>query len=220
MGERGSTKIGDAFGRLTVIKEIGKKRGAILFLCKCECGNEKEITGCDIRTGKVKSCGCLKKEMRIKENTTHGLKNHRIYGIYHNMVSRCYNSNVLQYSDYGGRGITICPEWIDTKNGFLNFYKWSIDNGYSSELTIDRINVNGDYSPENCRWVNMQVQSNNRRNNHLIEINGEIKTLREWSDVFGISQHTVQCRIQRGWETTTALTTPINDKYINRRYLK
>lgn len=165
---------GKRFGRLYVVKEIGRLRGAALFLCKCDCGNTKKITGIDLRSGRVNSCGCLKKELITKKNTTHNLTNSRLYSIYYNMMSRCTNKNSSHFSDYGGRGIKICNEW---KDNFLNFYNWAISHGYSDNLSIDRIDVNGNYEPSNCRWATNEIQCNNKRDNIFLTYNGETKTL-------------------------------------------
>lgn len=197
---------GNTYGRLSVIKEVGRKRGAALFLCQCECGKHKEITGGDLRSGKVHSCGCLKSEMRIEKNTTHGLKTHRLYSIYHNMITRCYNEKATHFDSYGGRGISICDEW---KNDFISFYNWAIRNGYSDELSIDRIEVNGNYEPSNCRWATIQEQSVNKRSTHFVEINGEVKSLTEWCTIYKIKYPTVQDRIKRGWSEFDALTKPL-----------
>lgn len=203
---------GKVYGRLTVIKEIGRKRGAVLFLCHCACENYTEVTGGDLRTGRVNSCGCLKSELRTEKNTTHGLKNHRLYRIYYGMVNRCNNPKVTHYKDYGGRGISVCQQWNDKEDGFLLFYNWSIDNGYEDHLTIDRMDVNGNYEPENCRWATTGEQSLNKRNNHFVKINNEVKTLKEWCDIFNIKYPTVQYRIKSGWDEIKAIITPIDEK--------
>jgi len=153
---------GHKYNKLTVIKLHhktqkytidGKKKGHQYFwLCKCDCGNETIIPTSNLRKGLIKSCGCLK--------YTHHLSNTRLYRIYIGMKTRCYNSKSLSYKDYGGRGITICQEWLDD---FMNFYNWAKDNGYSDNLSIDRINVNGNYEPSNCRWATQEEQSNNTR---------------------------------------------------------
>lgn len=210
---------GNIYGRLAVIKEVGRKRGAVLFLCECECGNKKEITGGDLRSGKVKSCGCYKKEYLSKEYTTHGLKKHRIYNIYHGMVDRCTNSENANFYRYGGRGIKVCDEWLNEESGLLAFYEWSLSNGYDEKLTIDRIDNDGNYEPSNCRWITFKKQQNNKSTNHYVEINGETKTLKEWSEIYQISYATIFQRLKRGWSDVEAVTTPRYEKFVNKEYL-
>lgn len=197
--------INRSFGSLQVICFSKKdERRRKYFLCKCICGNIKEIRYDHLLRNEIKSCGCLLGE----KLRTHGHSYDRIYRIYDGMKQRCYNSNHHSYSRYGDRGIKICDEWLDN---FINFYNWSIDNGYADNLTIDRIDTNGNYEPNNCRWVTQKVQSNNKRNNHYIAYNGAIKTLQEWSEVFNINKRTLFGRLQRGWTIEEALTTPINN---------
>jgi hypothetical protein len=209
MGIKGKNEVGNRYGRLTVITEVDKIRGARSFKCECDCGNKEYIvTGCDLRSGRVNSCGCYKSEKITKENTTHGLKQHRIYKIYYNMIARCYNDKTSHFKDYGGRGITICDEWLG-ESGFVNFYDWSMKNGYSNDLSIDRIEVNGNYEPNNCRWATNEEQANNKRKTIYIEINGETKTLKQWCEFYNLNYNSVRYRIKSGWNKTLALTTPI-----------
>lgn len=195
---------GKKFGRLTTIEECGKDdRKQILWLCECECGNKIKTTAYRLNKGKTRSCGCLmsdinKKQAKIlgENNKTHGLSNSRIYKTYRGIKDRCLNHNDMHYSDYGGRGVYICEEWLGD-NGFVEFYSWAMCNGYDDSLTIDRIDVNGNYDPSNCRWVNLKTQANNKRRNRFIEYNGEIKTLAQWSDHFGINRVTLAARMDR-----------------------
>lgn len=141
------------YGRLTVIEERDEK-----YLCKCKCGKIKEIRKYDILNGKTKSCGCLQRQKTSNANTKHGKRNERLYNIWCGMKQRCYNKNHVRYSRYGGRGITVCDEW---KNDFKVFYDWAMLHGYADNLTIDRIDNNGNYTPSNCRWVDYKTQYEN-----------------------------------------------------------
>ena len=155
---------GQQFERLKVIQfyDISKDKKA-RWLCECSCGNKNIIvTGKLLRSGHTKSCGCLSREMASKRMKKHERSQTRLYSIWCNMKSRCFNKSIPQYKDYGGRGITICDGWL-SDDGFINFYNWSMDNGYLKNLTLDRNNVNGNYEPSNCRWVTTTIQNINQR---------------------------------------------------------
>ena len=161
------------FGRLTVVEKSLSKHGFVSWVCECDCGTECVVSGQELRTGKTKSCGCLRREITSKTRKTHGKKNSRLYKIWRGMKSRCTNPQNNRYIHYGGRGITVCDEW---KNDFQAFYDWAMSNGYDEtaprgQCTIDRINVNGNYSPENCRWVTMAEQNQNKRVPNGMKIN-------------------------------------------------
>lgn len=146
-------------------------------------------------------------------NYKDGRKGTRLYRIYNGMKTRCYNPSFSSYPRYGGRGVKICEEWL---NDFSAFRSWAVSHGYRDDLTIERLDVNGDYSPDNCTWADYGAQANNKTDNHLITYEGETKTLKQWSDFFGISDRTVRDRLRRGWDPVRAITTPSDPKYRKR----
>lgn len=156
---------GKRFGRLVVVKRVGSnKKGNSIWECHCDCGNISNVVGYSLTDGKSRSCGCLQKEAVANMNKTckrtHGKKNTRLYRIWNGMKDRCFNKNSPDYNSYGGRGITVCEEW---KQSFECFYIWAVSNGYSDSLSIDRINGDGNYEPDNCRWATASEQNRNRR---------------------------------------------------------
>ena len=172
-------KPGEKYNRLTVIElnsikktplKNGLFRNIEYYKCKCDCGSIVYVQKACLKNNHVQSCGCLNTEKHTKHNGRHT----RLYKIWVGFKNRCFNKNADCYMRYGGRGITVCEEW---KNDFQSFYNWAINNGYSDKLTIDRIDVNGNYEPNNCRWADKKQQNNNKRSNTLIEFNGEVKTL-------------------------------------------
>lgn len=177
---------GKKFGRLTVIEYAGVKgRRRTMWKCKCECGNVVIVDGSHLRGGHTKSCGCLNKELISKVNYKNGLANTKIQYAYINMKNRCLRKSNYEYLQYGGRGITVCDEWLGDK-GFENFCNWALSNGYRDGLTIDRINNNKGYSPSNCRWVDKFVQANNKSNNRFVKIDGEIGTVANMSRKYNV----------------------------------
>ena len=202
---------GMVFGRLTVLKQIedhvfpsGQHHSRWLCECSCQDHNIIEVVGSNLKRGNTTSCGCVYKEMLPTLNKTHGdSRRERLYTIWANMKARCFNPNSKDYKAYGGRGITVCQEW---KDNYVAFKKWAIQNGYDNKLTIDRIDVNKDYEPSNCRWTDMVVQENNRTNNHMLEFGGESHTILEWSRITEINPNTICTRLRRGWSIQKTLT--------------
>lgn len=187
-------KIGDRFARLEVLGLSDKrdKSRSYYYICKCDCGNIVEVRKDSLFNGRIKSCGCFTKDRMTK----HKKCNTRLYHIRNGMINRCENLNSKDYKNYGARGISVCPEW---RNSFESFYRWALENGYADNLTIDRIDNNGNYEPSNCRWVDIKTQSRNTRNNHLYTYKGETKTVSEWSEITGIRHDTLLYRIKHNF---------------------
>lgn len=189
---------GRRFGRLTVIEESGKLGKKVAWLCKCDCGNYTRVRAHHLKGGQIVSCGCYHNEV----NATHRLTSTKLYRAWASMKDRCYNTNAVEYKRYGSRGIKVCDEW---RNNFEAFYGWAMANGYEDGLSIDRIDVNGNYEPNNCRWVDMKTQGRNRRNNHMLTHKGETHCVSEWSEITGIKVSTLFDRIKRGWSVEDVL---------------
>lgn len=193
---------GQRFGKLIVIRPLETdNRGYKHYLCQCDCGNQKEVSSRGLRRGSTKSCGCYRSEIsrnkaiRLLDQTTHGMSKTRLYHIYYGMKARCYNPNNHKYKNYGGRGITICDEWM---NSFESFRDWSLANGYRDDLSIDRINSDGNYEPSNCRWADNITQENNRTNNTIYEYKNIFHTQKEWCELLGCNRSTITRAIKRG----------------------
>lgn len=190
---------GQRFGRLTVIRQDGNsKNGSAQWLCICDCGNVKTIRGCNLRFGQTQSCGCYQKEQAKRFGNvykpTHGHSRERLYRVWKSMLHRCNSIHSSSYDNYGARGIKVCDEWKD----YETFKEWAINHGYAEKLSIDRINVNGNYCPENCKFSSMKEQANNKRSNHFIEIDGVTKTIAQWAEYSGLPQSTIYQRVKVG----------------------
>lgn len=202
---------GKKFGKLIVVEKHSKdKWGGWNWLCKCDCGNEAVVSGGHLRSLKTKSCGCSHKESK---NFTHKMTGSRLYVIWQAMKSRCYYEKNINFKNYGGRGIIVCEEWQE----FLPFYEWAMANGYDEnakrgDCTIDRIDVNGNYEPNNCRWINCKQQANNTRKNHFIEYNGKIQTVSQWADELGVKPDSIFNRLQKGFTEEEALILKIYER--------
>lgn len=207
---------GRRFGKLYVIEKTNERnRGCVTWLCQCDCGNLCIKNGAYLRNGDTTSCGCYQKEKASEANSTHGKSNNPIYRTFMRMIDRCENPHSKSYKDYGARGIKICDEW---RNDPMKFYEWSMKNGYRKGLTIDRIDNDGNYEPNNCRWTTKLIQSNNRRTNTFIEYNGKKMTYAEWGRETGISESLIRHRIVNShWDIEKALTTPVDHRKGSRK---
>lgn len=193
------------FNRLTVLQRDKNKWNRVMWKCRCDCGNIILVNSYALKSGSAKSCGCYKSEILGNTMRKHKLSNTRIYNIWKGMRKRCNNPNSSNYYLYGGRGIKVCKEW----NKFLPFYSWSMQNGYAENLSIDRINNNGNYEPSNCRWVDRKQQNNNTRQNVFITYNGKTLTLSQWAKIYNINRQTLKYRLSKHWSVEKALTTPV-----------
>ena len=195
---------GQQYGRLTVIGYAGSdKQHNAQWRCRCECGEIVIVRAFELKRGHTASCGCFSRERTRTRLTSHGGKGTRLYRIWEQMKARCNNQTTKQYKDYGGRGITVCAEWA---NNFEAFRDWALANGYRDDLTLDRKENDGPYSPDNCRWATRKDQQNNKRNNHMITFKGETRTLTQWAELTGIPRTTLWDRLVRGWSIERALT--------------
>lgn len=204
---------GKKFGRLLVLNEEGKTpRGQIKWKCLCDCGNQVVVVGGNLKNGTTKSCGCLRNEklskMARKRNDPNRYWKQPWHGSYESMMRRCYCNKEIGYLNYGGRGIKVCEEWHDV----ANFAKWVENSGYQKGLTLDRIDNNKDYEPSNCRWADMQLQSNNRRNTIFLTYQNKTLSIADWSRLLNCRLSTLHNRYYKGWSAEKILGTPIKEK--------
>lgn len=206
---------GRVVGRLTVIERAedfirpnGLHRPR--WLCRCECGNTTVVLGQNLKNGSTLSCGCLGEERRMLAVTKHGDTagggKHRLYSILTGMKNRCYDVKHEKYANYGGRGITICDEWL---NSYENFKEWALSHGYRDDLTIDRINHDGNYEPDNCRWITHREQQHNKSTNHLLTYNGKTQDIAQWAQELDVTPGTLITRLRYGWLDEDVLTREI-----------
>ena len=226
---------GRIFGELTVIRRNGSNnQNRAMWLCRCSCGVEKTIASHDLKHGTV-ACGHKRREAGLvniikaqkarepmikeikdkkasikkeKQAMKPQPKHRRLAKIYEGMNARCYNPNHIAYKNYNGRGISICDEWL---NDYYKFEEWALNNGYKDTLSIDRIDNDGNYEPSNCRWATPLQQTNNMRNNVIIEIDGVAKTLPQWAREYGINKSTIRMRMFYG-KTGRELIKPVERK--------
>ena len=189
--------IGKKFGRLTILKiDHIAENGQTYVLCKCECGTKKIINFGSISAGLIVSCGCRQREIQKYGSITHGKRYTRIYNIWCVMKTRCYCKKYREYQNYGGKGVIICEEWL---NSFEAFYNWAMSHGYTDNLSIDRIDNNGNYEPSNCRWADRKTQSRNMSRNINITHNGETHILKDWAEILGIDYRKMWYRYKKGY---------------------
>lgn len=211
---RREIKNGERYGRLVVIREVeprqNKREKVRRFLCQCDCGNTKIVAINHLVSGETKSCGCYKKGVTgRKPKFPKHMTTSRLYTIWNGIKARCYTESSTSYKRYGAKGITMCDKW---KNDFTSFYNWSIENGYADNLTLDRINCEGNYEPSNCRWVSYTKQANNTKANVFLTLNGESHTYAEWGRIIGVRSATLQQRKHAGWSDEKTLTTPVANR--------
>lgn len=204
---------GQKFGRLTVVSLSLKDSKGTRWNCRCKCGRMTEVRMSNLKTGNVQSCGCLGRERQLLAATTHGGSYKIEYHSWAGLRDRCENPNNKDYPRYGGRGIKVCKRWLKFEN-FLD----DLGDRPSPKHSIDRVDSNGNYCKENCRWATTKEQGNNRRNNVLLFYQGETKTVTEWSETVGIKMTTIHARLRRGWSVERALSVP--PQIQNRIYKK
>lgn len=211
---------GQRFGRWTALYDTGRKTvgGNHYWMCKCDCGTTKEVDSGQLRIGGSKSCGCHRRDRMSKLNLKHGGRKDRLYLVWMDMRRRCNDPKNENYFRYGGRGIKVDEAF----NEYADFKAWAYANGYDDtakhgDCTIDRIDVNGNYSPDNCRWVNLVVQANNRRSNAIITYNGKSMTRSQWEKELGFKKGTLAWRINAGWTVERMLTQRPEEYQANRK---
>jgi hypothetical protein len=195
--------IGQVFGRLTVSAEAGTdRRGNVMWWCRCHCGTYATVVGYHLRSGNTTSCGCARRQQAGNLTLVHGQADTPLYSRWKSMIHRVTDPNHKSYADYGGRGITVCEQWLE-------FETFAADMGptFREDLTLDRIDVSGPYSPMNCRWASASEQARNKRNNRRLTFRGHTKTLAEWSEITGLHRRTIGTRLDAlGWPVERALT--------------
>ncbi len=202
MAYRTNTLVGKKIGKLKVVCEIGRVRRAAVYRCHCDCGNFTQVCHGNLQSGHTTSCGCK----RVLASTKHGSYQTPTYRIWAAMKQRCFNPHSSKYECYGGRGIKVCKRWAG-KNGFKNFLDDMGERPKGKEL--DRRNNDGNYEPNNCRWVSIRKNRNNTRSNVVLSLGGRRRTIAQWSRKKGINPGTLWDRLNRGWPIEKALNTPV-----------
>jgi len=196
---------GQRFGSLTVLEVHSQDEyRAYRWKCQCDCGNETVVRGSQLKSGVTASCGCGIRKASSRPRT-HGQTHTPLYKRWRAMIERTRNPNATEYHNYGGRGIGVCERW-------LAFEGFAADMGqtFDEALTLERRDVNGDYSPDNCYWATTRQQARNKRNNHVIEWRGRRMVVTDWADLLGLNPNTVVHRLRRGWPVDRALTKDAN----------
>lgn len=195
--------VGKRFERLTVISRHGNTNtGQASWLCECDCGKNVVVNGSNLRRGNSRSCGCLKAEKTSQAKSTHRMSQTKLYRVWAAMISRCYNRNSSGFEHYGGRGIGVCDRWFE----FENFYR-DMGNPLPKQ-TLERIDNDADYSPDNCRWATMREQARNRRSTHYLTIDNLSLSIAEWASRTGIKPSIISERVRRGWPHKEAAFKP------------
>lgn len=224
MIRRNLSKIDFTGEEVGILKVVDRVKGTkSLWNCKCQCGNIVQVHASKLLSSERKSCGCLLKEIRgnfPNSHKTHGMTNTRLYKAYRSMMDRCYNPNIKNYENYGARGITVCEKWQE----FIPFMEWALANGYDEKKdrlaqSLDRIDINGNYEPNNCRWANSKIQSKNKRNVDIVYYNGEELTISEICDMFGITDKSFAYRRFKDGKSIESIIEDWNEKEIIPDYL-
>lgn len=217
--------LGQKFNRLTAISSIPDIRNRTASLFKCDCGNTIKVTNLSVTSGNTKSCGCFANEVRVRlakkylrkgTAPTHGLSKHPLYYSYIRIKNRCNNQRSADYKYYGARGIKVCIDW---QNDFLSFYNWALNNGWDKKLSIERVDNDKGYSPENCIWATQKIQARNTRKCNRLTFNGQTFCISEWAEkksTIGLTSHIISGRIRLGWDVEKILTTPKLEIYAKR----
>ena len=200
MQEAFRVKSGERYGRWLVLGRFKRESNSSQAFCKCDCGTEKYVRFTHLKSGRSVSCGCYRKELY----TVHGKSDFRIYQVWADMKGRCQNKKDRNYKNYGGRGVSVCEEWQE----FQPFMEWALVNGYADALTIERIDNNGNYEPDNCKWVMQSEQCQNRRSCNYITYKGITKNITQWAKETGLHRAVLYYRISSGWSIEKAFTTP------------
>lgn len=196
--------IGKRFGRLVVLEKSNMFSDRPKWLCRCDCGKKVHVITSNLTSGHTKSCGCYNVEVARANSTTHGMCGTRLYKIWQDMKRRCESHEEPCYQNYGGRGIRVCQEW----QSFDAFMKWALKNGYKGKLTIDRIDVNGNYEPLNCKWSTLKEQGRNKRNNFMITYQNVTQALSAWCEELNLNYNTTYMRLKKyGFSVEEAFTT-------------